>query len=72
MEDDVNAHYCVDLDSNVDIEWDSDHEEEDEVVEGNEVDNEEDQKKDEKEDEDDADGKEPRTIGQREIVKSIG
>jgi hypothetical protein len=62
MEDDVDAPEGVDLDGDVDMERDGDDEEE------------EDEKKEDEEeeevDEDEDDGKEPRTIGQGEMVNT--
>jgi len=58
MEDDVDAPDGVDLDGDVDMERDADDQvEEDELVE-------------DEEEEDDDDGKEPRTIGQGEMVNT--
>jgi len=67
MEDDVDAPDGVDLDGDVDMERDGDDDEEkDEEKEDEEVVEEEDE--DEEEDQDEDDGKEPRTIGQGEMV----
>jgi len=80
MEDDVDAPDGVDLDSDVDIEKDGDDEEEEDEEEKDEEEedgeeqnweeNEED--KDEEQDKDEDDGKEPRTIGHRELVNTSG
>jgi len=61
MEDDVDAPEGVDLDGEVDMEKDGDDEEE------------EDEKKEDEEEEvvDEDDGKEPRTIGQGEMVNTL-
>jgi hypothetical protein len=68
MEDDVDAPDGVDLDGDVDMERDGDHEqEEDEKKEDEE---EEVVDEDEEEDKDEDDGKEPRTIGQGEMVNT--
>jgi len=67
MEDDVDAPDGVDLDGDVDMERDGEDEEdeeEDDEKEEEEVDEEED------EDEDEDNGKEPRTIGQGEMVNT--
>jgi hypothetical protein len=61
MEDDVDAPEGVELDGDVDMERDSD----DEVEEDEQEDDEE------EEDEDEGDGKEPRTIGQGEMVNTF-
>jgi len=66
MEDDEDAPDGVDLDGDVDMEWDCEHEEHEE---------EEDEKKeevvvDENQEEDENNGKESRTIGQGEMVNS--
>jgi hypothetical protein len=63
MEDDVDAPDGVDLDGDMDMERDGDDEEEDEEEEDEE-------KEDEEEDKDEDDGKEPRTIGQGEMVNT--
>ena len=64
MEDDVDAPDGFDFDANVDMDRDGDDDEEE--------DEEEDEKKeDEDEDEDVDDGKEPRTIGQGEMVNTL-
>jgi len=69
MEDDVYALYGVDLDGDVDMERDGDdgaeQDEEQEDVE------EEEDKEEEDVDEDEDDGKEPRTIGQGEMLYSL-
>jgi len=76
MEDDVYAPDIVVLDSDVDMEWDGDdeeeedEEEEDEEEEDEEEEDEEEEEEDEEEDEDEDDGKEPRTIGQGEMVNT--
>jgi hypothetical protein len=63
-EDDVDPPHSIDLDSDVDMERDGeDDEEEDEEEEDEE-------KEDEEEDKDEDDGKEPRTISQREMVNT--
>jgi len=75
MEDDVDTPGSVDLNGDVDIEKDGDddeeenEEEEDEEKEDEEEVEEEDE--DEEEDKDEDDGKEPRTIGQGEMVNSL-
>jgi len=74
MEDDVDAPDGVDLDGDLDMERDGDNdeeeaeEEEDEEKEDEEVVEEENE--DEEEDKDEDDGKEPRTIGQGEMVNT--
>jgi len=67
MEDDVDAPDSIDLDGDVDMERDGDDEEEDDEAEEDEKEEEE---QDEDNDEDEDDGKEPRTIGQREMVNT--
>jgi len=70
MEDDVHAPDGVDLDGDVNMERDSDNdEEEDEEEEGEEKEDEEEDENEEK-DNDEDDGKEPRTIGQGEMVNT--
>jgi len=70
---DVNALYSLDSDGDVMMEWDGDdeeeedEEEEDEEEEGEEK---EEEVEDEEDDEDEDDGKEPRTIGQGEIINT--
>jgi hypothetical protein len=61
MQDDVDAPDGVDLNSNVDLQWDSE-DKKDEEKEEEEMD------EDEEEDEDEDNGKEPRMIGQGEMV----
>ena len=61
MEDDVDAPDGVDLDSDVDMESDGD----------DEVEEDEQEEHEEEEDEDKDDGKEPRTIGQGEMVNTL-
>jgi len=68
MEDDVEAPDGVDLDGDVDIERDCDDEEEQD--EKKEDEEEEEVDEDEEEDKDEDDGKEPRTIGQGEMVNT--
>jgi hypothetical protein len=78
MEDDVDAPYGMDLNGDVDIERDSDDEEEEDKEEEDkkEEDKEEEDKEEEdeeeedemEEDEDEDDRKDPWTIGQQEIV----
>jgi len=69
MEDDVDAPDGIDLDGDVDMERDGDdEEEEDEKKEDEEEEEEVDE--DEEEDKDEDDGKEPRTIGQGEMVNT--
>jgi hypothetical protein len=76
MEDDVDAPDGVDLDSDVDMERDGDNdEEEDEEEEDEEKEDdveveEEDEDEEEDKDDDEDDGKEPRTIGQGEMVNT--
>ena len=74
MEDDVDALDGVDLDGDVDMEWDGDDdEEEDEEEEDEEKEDEEEveeEDEDEEEDKDEDDGKQPRTIGQGEMVNT--
>jgi hypothetical protein len=65
MEDDVDVPDGVDLDGNVDMERDGDDDEEEDEEEEDE------EKEDEEEDMDDDDGKEPRTIGQGEMVNTL-
>jgi len=62
MEDDVCAPNDIDLDSDVDIIWDG----KDEVEE-----NDQGEEDEEEEDEDEDDGKEARTIGQRDIIYTL-
>ena len=64
MEDDVDAPDGVDLDGDVDMERDGDDDEEEDEEEEDE------EKEDEEEDKDEDDGKEPRTIGQGEMVNT--
>jgi len=64
MEDDVDAPYGVDLDSNLDMDRDGDDEEDNEEKEDSAGEDEE------EEDEDEDDGKEPQTIGQGEKVNT--
>jgi hypothetical protein len=68
MEDDVDALDGVDLDGEVDMESDGDDEEEED--ENKEDEEEEEVDEDEEEDKDEDDGKEPRTIGQGEMVNT--
>jgi len=71
MEDDADAPDEVDLDGNMDMERDTDNEEEEaEEKEGDEEQQDEDENEDEHEDEDEEDGKEPQTIGHREMVNT--
>jgi len=73
MKDDVDALDGVDLDSNVDMERDGDNDEEGDEEEKDEEkeDEEEVEEEDEEEEEEDKDdGKEPRTIGQGEIINT--
>jgi len=82
MEDDVEATNGVDLDGDVDMERDGDDEEEEDEEEDDEkkeevvvdedekVDKDEKKDKEEEEDKDEDDGKEPRTIGQGEVVNT--
>ena len=70
-EDFVDAPCGIDLDGDVDMERDGDDEaEEDEEEEDEEEKDEEEEDEDEEQDEDEDDGKEPWTIGQREMVNS--
>jgi hypothetical protein len=64
MEDDVDMPDGVDLDGDVDMETDGDDDEEEDQEEEDE------DKEDKEEDEDEDDGKEPRTIGQGEMVNT--
>jgi hypothetical protein len=64
MEDDVDAPDSVDLDGEVDMEW---HGDDDEEEDGEEEDKEKEGEEKVEEAEED-DGKEPRTIGQGELV----
>jgi hypothetical protein len=71
MEENVDARDGVDLDGDVDMEWDDEDEKDEEgedEKEEEEVD--EDEEEDEDEDEDEDNGKEPRTIGQGEMVNT--
>jgi hypothetical protein len=75
MEDDVDAPDDVDFDGNVDMERDGEaeveeDEEEDDEKEEEVVAEEEEEEKDMEEDNDEDDGKEPRTIGQGEMVNT--
>jgi hypothetical protein len=69
MEDDVDGPHGVDLDSDVEVAraGDNEQEEDEEQQDANE---EEEMDEDEEEDEDEDDGKEPRTIGQGEMVNT--
>jgi len=75
MEDDVDAPDGVDSDYDVDTERDGDDEEEDDQEADDEQqedeDEEEDKNEDEGEDQDEDEGKEPRTIGQGEMVNTL-
>jgi len=64
MEDDVDALHGVDLDGDVDMERDGDDDEEEDKEKADE------EKEDEEEDKNEDDGKEPRTIGQGEMVNT--
>jgi len=68
MEDDVDAPDSVDSDSDVDIQRDGDEEEEED--EEKEDEEKEDEEEEEQEDKDEDDAKEPRTIGQGEMVNT--
>jgi len=71
MEDDVDTPDGVDLDGDVDMERDGDYEEEeDEEEEDEEKEDEEEEEEEEEEDKDEDDAKEPRTIGQGEMVNT--
>jgi len=71
MEDDVDAPCSVVLDGDVVLERDGDDEEEEDEEEEDEVEkDEEEEDQDEVQDEDDDDGKEPRRIGQGEMVNT--
>jgi len=74
MEDDVDAQDGVDLDGDVDMATDSDDEDEEDEEEEDEKKEDEEEDvmvdEDEEEDKDEDDGKEPRTIGQGEIVNT--
>jgi hypothetical protein len=74
MEDDVDAPDGIELDGDVDMERDGDDDdEEDEEEEDEEKEDEvevEEEDEDEEEDKDEDDGKEPRTIGQGEMVNT--
>jgi len=65
MQDDMDTLYGIDLDANVDMDGDVNNGEE-----KDEVEKDEEQGDEEDEDEDDDDGKEPRTIGQGEMVNT--
>jgi len=67
MEDDVDAPDGVDLDGDVHMERDGEDEEDEEEEDGN---REEEVDEEEYEDEDEDNGKEPRTIGQGEMVNT--
>jgi len=70
-QDDVDAPYGIDLDSDVDMERDGDDEvEEDDEEDDEDKEDDEDEEDDDDEDEDEDDGKEPRMIGQGEMVHS--
>jgi len=86
VEDEVDAPYGTDLDCNVDMERDcndvekEDEQEEDEHEEDEEKEDEqeeemeeeeEEEEENEEEDEDEDDGKDPQTIGQREMVNAL-
>jgi len=71
MENDVGTPDGVDLDGDVDMERDADDEEEqDEEEEDEEKEDEEEEEEEEEEDKDEDDAKEPRTIGQGEMVNT--
>jgi len=71
MEDDVVALDGIDLDGDVHMKRDCDDEEEkDEEEKDEEEEDEVEEDEDEEEDRDEDDGKEPRTIGQGEIVNT--
>jgi len=70
MEDDVDAPDGVDSDGNVDMQRDGDNEEEEDEQEEDEEKEHEEEKKEEEEDGNEDDGKEPRTIGQGEMVNT--
>jgi len=71
MQDDVDASCGVDLHGNADMERDSDDEEEEnEEEEDEEEEDNEEEDEDEEQDEDEDDGKEPRMIGQGEMVNT--
>ena len=63
IEDHVDAPDGVDIDGDVDMDWDGEDEEDEE-----EEDEKEEEMVDEDEEEDEDNGKEPRTIGQKEMV----
>jgi hypothetical protein len=64
MEDNVDAPDGIQLEGDVDIERDGDNDE------GEDLEEEDEKKEDEEEDKDENDGKEPRTIGQGEMVNT--
>jgi hypothetical protein len=71
MEDEVDAPEGMNLDDNVDLVKPSDDkEEEDEEVEDEEVDDEKEEDEGEEEDKEEDHGKEPRKIGQEEMVNT--
>ena len=70
IEDHVDAPYYVNLDSNVDMEWDGDNEEEEDEEEKEEQEEDEDEDQNEDEDGDENDDKELRKIGQGEMVNT--
>ena len=72
MEDDVDAPDGVDLDGDVDMERDGDdEEEEDEEEEDEEKEDDDEEEEEEEEDKDEDDAKEPRTIGDGEMVHTV-
>jgi hypothetical protein len=75
MENDLDAPDSIDLDSNVDMERDGEDEKEEDEVDDNKEEEDEDEEKDMVEDEEEIkaedDGKEPRKIGQGEMVNSL-
>jgi len=72
MEDDVCKTYGMDLDSDVDILSEGDHEEEEDPKEEDDVEEDEaEEDENEEEDEDEDDGKEPQTIAQGEMANSV-
>jgi len=70
MEDDADAPEGIDLDGNVDMEWDCEDEEEEEEKKKEEEDEVDEVDEHEEEDKNEDDGKEPRTIGQGKMLNT--
>jgi len=70
MEDDVDAPYVIDLDGDMNLDMDNHDEEEHKEEQDKEQEDEEEVVEDEEEDENEDDGKEPRMIGQGEMLNT--